>query len=212
MKSVRHAAVDTYSDLLYSGNPGVKNNNCYAYSIDHYRDKGDDKLQPGELAGIKGPVDLGSCKDLIRRVLADGKAMGWDVRFLGKRSGSSVCSSKAMKIVALLAPNTDFHFMRFHKDLLYRIKTPRTAAQLSKEFGVGAKHVSIPGNKSVAEAGDLVLIRGANCWSQKAGFSPEGPLLRDACGKVIKDVGKACRDMGDGLNYKVICGYFCVQK
>lgn len=211
MKPVHRAVADTYSNLLYASKPGVDNNNCYAYSIDHYRDNGEAKLQPGDLAGIGGEIDLATCDDLVRRVLEDGKAMGWTIRHMGCKDGR--CPEGSTKIVALLDPNNDFHFMRFHRDLLYRVKTPRTAGEIAKEFGVRKIDISIPGSDtSNARSGDLVLIRRANCWSQKSGFSPEGPLLRDACGKVIKDVRAACRNMGEGLNYKVICGFFCLDK
>lgn len=199
---------ETYSDLLYRTSVGIRNNNCYAWAIDFYRNAGEDKLQPGELAGITTPVDLRDCKDLRDRVLADGKAMGWDIRYLGLKDKPA--PPGFVKIVALLAPGVDFHFMRFNKDVLYRVKTARSVSDIAREFGVPHKRVTTA--KFPITSGDLILIRDANCWSQKNGFSPEGPLLRDACGRVVKDIDAACRDFGNGLNYRTVCGYFALKK
>lgn len=201
--------METYSNLLYANPVGTRQNNCYAYAINYYKNSGDDKLQPGDLAGLSGYVDLRNCNDLVRRALADGKKMGWDLKYSGT---SEPCSSGYYKIAAVLAPNSDFHWYRFHKDVLYRVKTPRTAAQLAEEFGVDASKVSIPGLTDRADSGALVLIRDARVWSHKQGFSGDGPLLRDACGKIIKDPRKACRAYGNGLNYSTVCGFFCLKK
>jgi hypothetical protein len=211
MKSLRDTR-NTYSDLLFGSPVGTGQNNCYAYAVDYYRNHGDEKLQPGDLAGIGGGVDLKDCDDLVRRALADGKAMGWDLQYLGAAAtnASTECGKGAYKIVAVVAPNDDFHWYRHHKDLLYRVHTPRSLRELAQEFGVPQKNVQLAGGPR-ADTGDLVLIRGANVWSHKQGFSPDGPLLRDACGKIIKDPRKACRNYG-GLNYTKVCGAFCLKK
>jgi len=199
---------ETYSDLLYRSPVGTGQNNCYAWAVDYYKNTGDRKLQPGDLAGISGGVDLTKCDDLISRALADGRAMGWDLRFVGDSLG---CAPGYTSIVAVMAPDNDFHWYRHHKDLLYRVKTPRTVRDLAIEFDVPAQNVSIPSGDT-AGSGDMVLIRGANVWSHKQGFSPAGPLLRDSCGKIIKDPRKACRKYGSGLNYTKVCGAFCLRK
>ena len=210
LKAVRNTS-ETYSDFLYANPIGTRQNNCYAYAINSYKDSGDEKLQPGDLAGMSGGVDLTDCKDLVKRALADAKAMGWNLRYLGK--DKKECCPKSTRIVAVLAPNSDFHWYRFHRDLLYRVKTPRTRRQMATEFGVSTANVQIPGpDISRAVPGDLVLIRNANVWSHKQGHSGDGPLLKDACGKIIKNPAKACRNYGNGLNYKVVCGSFCLTK
>jgi len=203
---------ETYSDLLYGSPVGAGQNNCYAYAINYYKNSGDAKLQPGDLAGLRGGVDLKDCDDLVARALADGKAMGWDMRYVGTDPASQRCDRGAYMIMAVVSPDNDFHWYRHHKDLLYRVETPRSLRDLAAEFGVSPDQVSIPGNGARAASGDLVLVRGANVWSHKQGFSPDGPLLRDACGKVIKDPALACRDYGGGLNYKRVCGAFCLRK
>ena len=210
---MERSTLETYSNLLYGNPVGTGQNNCYAYAINYYKNSGDDKLQPGDLAGIRGNLNLSNCKDLVRRALADGRAMGWDLRYVGNApAADDVCPKDHYKIVAVLAPNEDFHWYRFHKDLLYRVKTPRTAGDLAAEFGVPTSKIYIPGLRNRAEDGTLVLVKGANVWSHKQGFSGDGPLLRDACGKIIKDPRKACRSYGSGLNYSVVCGAFCLQK
>lgn len=200
--------METYSNLLYANPIGTRQNNCYAYALNYYRNSGDDKLQPGDLAGIPGYVDLRNCNDLVRRALADGRKMGWNLKYTGN---SDTCSTGYYKIAAVLAPDSDFHWYRFHKDVLYRVKTSRTAAELAKEFGVDVSQVNVPGPSIRAEPGALVLIRNAGVWSHKQGFSGDGPLLKDACGKFIKDPRKACRAY-EGLNYSTVCGFFCLKK
>ena len=205
--SVRNTG-DTYSNLMYSNPVGTRNNNCYAWAINYYKNSGDEKLQPGDLAGLAGGNNT-NCDDLVKRALADAEAMGWSLRFIGN---SKVPCCNGYKIVAVVAPGNDFHFYRFNKDLLYRIKTPRSLKELAKEFGVSSKDITIPGAKTKASVGDLVLIKNANVWSHKRGLSEDGPLLKDACGRIIKDPAKACRDYGNGLNYSLVCGAFCFKK
>lgn len=205
---VRNAS-ETYSNALYGSPVGTSQNNCYAYAIDHYKESGGDKLQPGELASVPGKLNLGNCDDLVSRALADAKAMGWTLRTL--RDGERC--AEGYKIVAVLAPNNDFHWYRHHKDLLYRVKTPRSSEDLAREFDVPRNNVIVPKvDASRVDVGDIVLIRNADVWSHKQGFSPDGPLLRDACGKIIKDPKLACRNYGSGLDYTAVCGTFCFKK
>lgn len=202
---------ETFSNVLYATPLGTRENNCYAWALDYYQDKGEHKLQPGDLSGAPGDVDLSSCSDLVHRALADAKAMGWSLRYLGRNANDVQCPAGHYKIVAVLAPNEDFHWYRHHKDLLYRVKTPRTLQDLAQEFGVPPGDITIPGDGHTADSGSVVLIRGANVWSHKQGFSPDGPLLKDSCGKLIKNVEVACRSY-PGLNYTTVCGTFCFDK
>jgi hypothetical protein len=203
-------SIETFSDLLYANPVGTRQNNCYAWALNYYKNSGDEKLQPGDLAGDTKGVDLSGCDDLVDKALRDAKAMGWDLRYLGASGGQ--CVPGAYKIVAVVAPGEDFHWYRHHRDLLYRVKTPRSLGQLVAEFGVAPRDVTMPGHPLRAAAGDLVLIRGADVWSHKQGFSPDGPLLRDSCGKIIKDPALACRKYGSGLDYTMVCGTFCFRK
>lgn len=210
MSSVRNTS-NTYSDYLYSNPLGTRQNNCYAWAINQYRNSGDEKLQPGDLAKMSGGVDLSNCDDLVKRALADAKSQGWTLQYIG--NASEPCGPGSYKIVAVLAPNRDFHWYRQHRDLLYRVKTERTIADLAREFQVPTSQISVPNvNATTVRVGDVVLIKNANVWSHKQGFSGNGPLLKDACGKIIKDPWKACRNYGRDLDYTTICGAFCFRK
>ena len=202
--------INTYSDLLYSNPVGTRQNNCYAWAINHYRNHGDEKLQPGDLAKMHGSVNLKNCDDLVRRALADAKSQGWDLNVVTDRNQR--CSQGSYKIVAVLAPGNDFHWYRHHRDLLYRVKTPQTIRDLATKFSVPSSAITVPGRSDSAHVGDIALIKNANVWSHKQGFSSDGPLLKDACGKIIKDPVDACRSYGNGLDYKVVCATFCFRK
>ena len=199
---------DTYSNLLYRSPVGRSSNNCYAYAIDHYDTEQGNKLQPGELSGKDSPMDLSDCADLVQRAINDAKSMGW---ILTPSNVNSKCSKNQYHVMAVLSPDRDYHWYRHHKHVLYRIQTPRSIRAIAREFGVPEKDVHIPGDPSKANAGDLVLVRNAHVWSHKRGLSEEGPLLKDACGKFIKNPAKACRAY-PGLNYSVVCQTFCLNK
>jgi hypothetical protein len=204
---------NTYTNLLYRTEVGTQENNCYAYAIDHYDNSGGVKLQPGDLAGMSGPVDISDCKDMKKRVQADAKAMGWTLREI---SNSTACSSPSIKIASVIAPGEDFHWYRYHTHVLYTIKRPRTVQDIADQFGVPLENIQVPLKSSkipkTLQPGDTVYIRHAHVWSHKQGFSPAGPLLVDACGKIIKDPATACRKYGNRLNYNTMCTYYCLTK
>jgi len=200
---------NTYSNLLYRSPTGRASNNCWAYAIDHYDTEQGIKLQPGELSGKTSPMDLSTCDDVVQRAIDDATAMGWT---LTPSSPSSTCSKHHYHIMAVLAPDRDYHWYRFHKNVLYRVQTPRSKGTIAKEFGVPETNVQIPGpDENMANTGDTVLVRDARVWSHKRGLSEDGPLLKDACGKFIKNPAKACRAY-PGLDYSVVCKTFCLSK
>jgi hypothetical protein len=199
---------DTYANVLFGSPSGTRQNNCYAWAIDEYREHGDRKLQPGELSGRRGGVDLRGCTDLVDRAVADAVHVGNSMKRL--RDPGASCPAGSYKVMAFIDPGNDYHWYRQHRDVVYRVKTPRTTAQLAREFGVPRSSVHAPRGDDL-EAGDLVLVRGANVWSHKQGHSDAGPVLKDACGKIIKDPRSACRDYGS-LNYRVPCGALCFRK
>lgn len=201
---------NTYSNLLYRTDVGTQENNCYAYAIDHYENSGGVKLQPGNLAGLIDPVDISDCKDMKRRVQADADAMGWTLKVV---EPSTECPPGSMKIASVIAPHEDFHWYRFHKHIMYTVKKPRTIEDIAKQFSVPVKSIQVPKQPSQKiQPGDTLFIQDVNVWSHKQGFSPKGPLLVDACGKVIKDPGTACRTYGNRLNYNTVCTYYCLTK
>lgn len=208
----------TFSSLLFGSPVGVSNNNCYAAAIEYYRNAGDEKLQPGDIARAAGMsmagadrnTNLSSCSDLTRKILMDAKVIGSDMTAIRP---DQRCPAGHKKIMAVIAPGRDFHFYSYHRDLIYEVRTPRTADDLAKEFGVPLRYIDVPGDGSgsgIIPAGTRVYIRKAKVWSHKQGFSPDGPILKDACGKIIKDPRNACRNYGD-LDYSKDCSAFCLR-
>jgi hypothetical protein len=218
--TIGQGLTNVFSNLLFRTYVGADSNNCYAYALDHYDTKQGHKLQPGELSGqynANNDANTTSCSIVTTRAMADAAHMGWK---LTPTSSSTRCP-KGYHIMAVSAPGRDYHWYRKHTDVLYRIKHPRTVASVAKEFGVSPKNIHVPksGNKASKKTSpskklqedDVILVRGANVWSHKRGLSDEGPILKDSCGKFIKDPSKACRDYGY-LDYHTVCKTFCLQK
>lgn len=193
---------DTYAELTFGVRRGRVNNNCYGYAIDQYRNSGDYKLQPGNVSKSPGELDLGSCSSLRFRALADMKDKAY------MTEADRPCKPGYYKIMAFLSKKTDYHWYKQHKDALVRMSQKmRNLAELARALDVNPKQLMAPTN--APRPGDLVLVKNAGIWSHKQGFST-GPMLRDACGKVITDPRKACRNYGR-LNYTEYCGSFCVK-
>jgi hypothetical protein len=200
-----------FSENVYGSPLAIGDNNCWAYAIDHLRNssrppKGR-KLQPGELS-IAGnsDVNLSSCQDLRNKVMRD---LGDDAY---EEPSDRPCRKGYYKIFSVISPNQDFHFYKHHRHVMYRVKRRRTLKELAGEFDVDVSEIVAPnGPKSgIVKAGDVVMIRNANVFSHKQGFSRDGPILRDSCGKIIKDPRKACRAYGS-LDYSQVCGSHCVR-
>lgn len=196
---------ETYTNKVYGSNKGRKNNNCYAWAIGHYRNSGGVKLQPGDLAKLSGNLSLKSCKDLKKRALADSKAPGQKAMYVVK--ANAPCGKGYYKVMAFLDKQTDYHWYRQHKDIMYHVKAGNSLTSIANKMGVPPKKV-LASNKRL-NPDDVVYVKNADVWSHKQGFAT-GPLLEDACGKIIADPRKACRDYGP-YNYKTFCGAYCVQ-
>ncbi len=194
-----------YTNLVYNKSWGKEHNNCYAYAIDHFSPSTDEKLQPGDLSGKFRDKDMSlTCSSLASRVSADLGSRAYKV------SGSGTCKPGHYKIFPFIAPGKDYHWYRFNKDLLYHVEPrDRTVASLAKRMGVSTKQILVPSGR--LRAGELVFVQNANLWSHKRGFAT-GPLLKDACGKFIRDPRTACRNYGEGYDYKTACTAFCVRK
>lgn len=198
---------ETYTNAVYGSPKGKRNNNCYAWAIGHYRNGGGVKLQPGNLARLTGNMSLKSCKDLKKRALADAKAPGQKSMYVVKPE--SPCQAGYYKVMAFLAKNTDYHWYRQHKDVMYAVRAGNSLTSIAKKMGVPPRKLTAPGGKTTLSPDNVVHVKNADVWSHKQGFAT-GPLLEDACGKIIADPRKACRDYGP-YNYKTFCGAYCVQ-
>ena len=83
--------------------------NCWSYALDHVSTSfhGERKPQPGYKGGIRGPIKEITCAELIRRVVADGKANGRGVaRYLGK-DRYKCCSAGEWKIALYVTRESD---------------------------------------------------------------------------------------------------------
>lgn len=204
---------DVYSNAVYGSTRGKGNNNCYAWAIDEYRNSGNDKLQPGNMSASPRTMSLRSCADMRSRALADLRGRGGG----GSRGAyvvdpDTACKRGYYKIMGFLDPGKDHHWYKQHRHALVNLRdgretaTSAAAATVAKALGVSPKQVYAPSSPASS-----VLVRDANLWSHKQGFAT-GPLLRDACGKAIKDPRAACRSYGKGqLNYTQFCGAMCVK-
>lgn len=203
---------DTFSNAVYGSAKGTRNNNCYAWAIGHYRTQGNDKLQPGELAGLRG--DATDCTTLHKLVLADAKVSGYSIKEI---KPCAKCGPQEYQIMAVVDPGDDYHWYRKHKDVLYKIKTPTTLRELATRFKVHPNNVTVPGSKNTNTSdtpivpGTTVLIKNAGVWSHKRGLISEGPTILDSKGQIIFDPTKAARDYGD-LNYTSVCKAYCRSK
>lgn len=200
-----------YTNLVYDKGWGKEHNNCYAYAIDHFSPSSDEKLQPGDLSSRGGggqdrkDLSLESCGSLVARAAADLGSRAYRV------SGSTeTCKPGHYKIFPFIAPGKDYHWYRSNKDLLYRVdaQDPGTVSSLARRMGVKKAQILVPSGS--IRPGEVVFVKNANLWSHKRGFAT-GPLLKDACGKFIKDPRRACRNYGE-YNYKKACTAFCVRK
>lgn len=192
---------DVFSDAVYGSARGKGNNNCYAWAMDEYRNSGDDKLQPGNMSAAPRTMSLRSCADMRARALADARRRGGGYAV----DPDTACKRGYYKIMGFLDPGTDHHWYKQHRHALVSLDGA-AASTVAKALGVSPKQVYAPASPASA-----VLVRDANLWSHKQGFAT-GPLLRDACGKAIKDPRAACRSYGRGeLNYTQFCGAVCIK-
>lgn len=193
----------TYTDFTFGTRTGVDNNNCYGYAIDRFRETGNVKLQPGNVAKLGGDVDLSSCRNVMDRTKADlvGRAY--------PEKAEKACRPGYHKVMAFLAKDTDYHWYRQHRNALVRLSDKlRSIAALARALGVKPKQIYSPTSRP--KPGDTVLVRDAGLWSHKQGLAT-GPLLKDSCDKAIKDPRAACRTYPNGLDYKDYCGAMCVR-
>jgi hypothetical protein len=194
---------DLYTDLVYGSPRGTSQNNCWAYAIDEYRNAGDTKLQPGNLSRHGGELQLVGCGSLRGRAARDLHGRAYPEK------PERPCRPGFYKIMAFLAPGRDYHWYKQHKDALITMP-PRFRDLPSVARALGVRPSQLVSPSPAPRQGDLVLVKGAGVWSHKQGFAT-GPLLRDACDRVITDPRTACRNYGGEMHYKQYCGSWCVK-
>lgn len=199
---------EVFADVTYGAPRGRGNNNCYAWAIGDYRNGGGRKLQPGNLSGAAGDLDLGSCAAISARAAADLKGRAY------REDADVECRAGYYKVMAFLDKGNDYHWYKQHRHLLLRWPGAgrwKGLADAAAALGVPVRSIYSP--RTPPREGDVVIVRDARLWSHKRGFAT-GPLLRDSCGKPIRDPRAACRDYGGkdgGADYADFCGAMCVR-
>lgn len=171
--------------------------NCYSFALN--RVTMNHKLQPGERAQAFGDPSA-SCSAL-RALIAKDAAL--NSRKLYHASGNKACKKGYYKIASVLARGDDYHFYRQMGDVSLRRPQGVRTKNMARMLGVRPSQISLGGR------GKRVLVKRTGLWAHKRGLST-GALLVDACGKVIRDPRRACRDYGN-LDYNKFCDFWCVK-
>lgn len=207
----------TFRTMPWGLPQGIRGSNCYDYSLNDFRRQRAVKTTPGDKGldqvtklVLQSSAKFDRCSDVVPGILADNPGN------IYREAAWNPCKPGFAKIQSFVgAPKGeygDFHFYRQDKDVEYVAKDGDTAASVAKYLAVPVGQVmKAAGALSALEPlpkGKLILVRGANLWSHKAGWAT-GALLEDSCGKTVVDPRKACRD--HAVNYNKYCGSFCVR-
>lgn len=198
----------TFHEKPWGTKKGIKNSNCYSYSMDNYSNRRPVKAVPGDRAGMGDLQEPLSCPDLSRRVLADNPKTVY--REVPEKS----CKKGYYKVMMFVDSSDvlmgDFHFYRQHKDVDYTVHDDDTLESIARMFRVSTAFIR-KHNQGASEIREGVVLHlpNVNVWSHKLGHAT-GALLKDSCGKAIKDPRKACRSYSH--TYKDFCGSFCAKR
>lgn len=206
-----------YEAMPWSSPSGIRTANCWAYSVDSYNERREEKSQPGNMAarrrgfpdraamlgaqGLRGGRGELTCGSLRQRVLDDLQ----DAVYV--EDPDRPCRSGFYKIMMTVADgpgegSKDFHVYKQHQHIVADVKPGETAAALAARYRVHPSDVTPlrPGK---------AFVRNAGVFTHKLGHAT-GSLLEDSCGRPIFDPRKACRRVGQ-RNYKKVCNSFCVK-
>ena len=196
---------------LWDTPTGIGSANCFSYAMDDYDSTRTQKAMPGERAGQTSQIDYTKCGKLRRRLLADNPHGIYAVR------PTTRCQEGFFKLM-MFTDSTggpdgvgDFHFYKQHRDVLYKAGAGETADTIAKFFKVHKNTMQnmTTGVLAGVKKGDMIMIPNANVWSHKLGVAT-GALLKDSCGRLIKDPRTACRKYS--FNYDNFCGAYCARK
>ena len=192
---------------------GRQSNNCYAYAVNDYESFRHSKSVPGERYKKRTGKSFGfhtytHCKGLAKRVIADNPKKVY------KEKAENKCKKGFFKIMMVVAPTNkygnftgDFHFYKQHGMAEYVVQPGETYASIARKFDVPYSRIRRAGQGKLAHTGQKLRFK-INLFSHKQGWAT-GPLIKDACGKPMRDPRKACRNYG--YNYSKYCGSFCVK-
>ena len=196
---------------LWDTEEGVRTANCYSFSLDDYDTRRTQKAMPGARAKQTSSIDYTKCDGLKRRLLADNPGAIYHVDPKAK------CAQGHFKIMMFVDSTGgsdkvgDFHFYKQHRDVLYKARPGDTCSSIARFFGVPTTSLQnmTSGSIRAIKEHDRIFVPNANVWSHKLGVAT-GALLKDSCGRAIKDPRRACRKYG--FHYDRFCGSYCVKR
>ena len=200
------------SEIIFKMEPwntkGRRSNNCYAYAVNDYRTYRTHKSVPGARVGRNGFHTYRNCKGIAERIIADNPGKVYKAPAMAK------CKKGCYKIMMVVAPKNiygnstgDFHFYKQHSKAEHVVKEGETYKSIAQKYGVPYSRVLKAGAGKKLKPGRKLRFA-VNLFSHKQGWAT-GPLLTDACGKLIRDPRKSCRNYG--YNYATYCSSFCVK-
>lgn len=175
----------------------LQSNNCYAYSVGDFASFRTEKSVPGARSGRNRPHSYQNCNGLLDRVIADNP------RKVYKASKYSSCMPGYYKIM-MVSGGGDFHFYKQHGWVRHKVKATDTWSSISSKYQVSYASIRRTGP---IRPGKTLYIK-VNLWSHKRGWGT-GPLLHDACNRLIRDPSTACRRYQ--IDYNNYCGSLCVR-
>jgi len=187
---------------------GRRSNNCYAYAVNDYRTYRAMKSVPGARVGRDGHHTYTNCKGIAERIIADNPGKVYKAPAMAK------CKKGCYKIMLVVAPTNiygnktgDFHFYKQHSKAEHVVKEGDTYKSIAAKYGVPYSRVLKAGAGKKLKPGRKLKFA-VNLFSHKQGWAT-GPLLTGACGKIIRDPRRSCRNYG--YNYSKYCSSFCVK-
>ena len=202
------------SEIPYSEEPwrthGIRSNNCYAYAVNDFETFRVRKSVPGDRSGKSSEYhSYTNCKGLPERVLSDNPGK------IYKAKATEKCKKDYYKMMMVVAPKNqygtshgDFHFYKQHGKANHVVKQGDTCKSIAEMFDIPVSRIyKAKGANKPLRVG-MKLIFNVNLFSHKRGWAT-GPLLKDACGKPIRDPRMACRKYG--YDYSKYCCSFCVK-
>lgn len=186
-------------------------NNCYAFAIDDFSVDQRPKSGPGDAS----PVLLNDCKDMMRR-LSESLSHRRIRRVDGDPMDVNPFHARRYLIRMDVAEEVDFHFYKEAMHKLVRVDGTPNYVQLSREYKVPVEFL-VCANKplcSVQMPPRSVLVCIPLCFAmyQKNGYALSGPKEVDACGAAMRLNSRICQNYGDGLNYKLACGFYTLNR
>jgi hypothetical protein len=182
-----------------------KSNNCYAYAVNDLRTYRTSKSVPGDRTqGGSLSHSYTHCTGIDKKILEDNPGKIYKVK------AETPCKKGYYKIMMFVAPENrygdwsgDFHFYKQHGLVEYTLQPGDTYASVARMFEVPYSRI-----QRAKRIGKNTIRFKFNGFSHKMGWATE-PLLKNSCGKIIKDPRKACKKYG--YNYKTYCSSFCVK-